>query len=339
MTGRLLEVACSSKEKEQRARKARDEGGSQDYGDVVDTMTKLSLGSALDGSEKSTTSSGIGTCFSSAKEQNIISQSYIYSRTSSMAGRWKWHLRPYSLVASIALIITCVLLPGSPRFFVAARQDDQDSVYMQSTTESSWASVVVTPDIKARFLVLADNATNATTADDTTSTTVDENHNTTMANSTESNSNNTNTSDFSGGENSSSTLSSTNNTATSTDDNATDTDTGVGDGNSTSEDLSNSTVTDGSSGGDASNSTANSNTTMSGVNTTNIYGCNVTSGEKWCESLQICFKEWQTICPTSASCASDDDCTLWGGGYEGGSLLPTNRLKVETFPSHLMQLE
>lgn len=168
VTGRLLEVACSSKEKEQRARKARDEGGSQDYGDVVDTMTKLSLGSALDGSEKSTTSSGIGTCFSSAKEQNIISQSYIYSRTSSMAGRWKWHLRPYSLVASIALIITCVLLPGSPRFFVAARQDDQDSVYMQSTTESSWASVVVTPDIKARFLVLADNATNATTADDTT---------------------------------------------------------------------------------------------------------------------------------------------------------------------------
>eukprot|EP00567_Pseudictyota_dubia_P018745 CAMPEP_0197433600 /NCGR_PEP_ID=MMETSP1175-20131217/1452_1 /TAXON_ID=1003142 /ORGANISM="Triceratium dubium, Strain CCMP147" /LENGTH=487 /DNA_ID=CAMNT_0042962037 /DNA_START=72 /DNA_END=1535 /DNA_ORIENTATION=- len=44
------------------------------------------------------------------------------------------------------------------------------------------------------------------------------------------------------------------------------------------------------------------------------YGCVTFDGEKWCESLQTCHKEWETACPTSASCTSDNDCRVWLGG-------------------------
>jgi len=42
--------------------------------------------------------------------------------------------------------------------------------------------------------------------------------------------------------------------------------------------------------------------------------CDETSGEKWCVSRRECYKEWQTTCPTSASCASDKDCRMILGG-------------------------
>ena len=42
--------------------------------------------------------------------------------------------------------------------------------------------------------------------------------------------------------------------------------------------------------------------------------CDVQSGEKWCESTHECYKEWQTICPTSVPCSRDDDCIIRIGG-------------------------
>ena len=42
--------------------------------------------------------------------------------------------------------------------------------------------------------------------------------------------------------------------------------------------------------------------------------CDVVSGEKWCDATGECYKEWQTICPTSASCSTDGDCLIRIGG-------------------------
>ena len=42
--------------------------------------------------------------------------------------------------------------------------------------------------------------------------------------------------------------------------------------------------------------------------------CDVGSGEKWCDATGECYKEWQTICPSNASCSTDGDCLIRIGG-------------------------
>jgi len=43
--------------------------------------------------------------------------------------------------------------------------------------------------------------------------------------------------------------------------------------------------------------------------------CNISEGETWCETLQICHKKWITQCP--ASCSTSSDCKTTTGGCSG----------------------